>query len=493
MTSKSVTNVAGIMDGFNRTGVNGVGNTSSLTDSFSSVMQKATSVGQSFGDMTMQLKESPKTSAPEPTLKKEASKVAQKLEEKNNAVGADQGKEALDDAKTAVEKAAKETVKEVADTLGLSEEEVEAAMETLGLTAVALLDKANLMQLMMNLSGETDMLALTTNEALYADVMEAVGSAADKLAAVQDTFGLSDRQLQDCMEQLALQQEEQTVLQQEEQIPNGMQEEITPVVNLEDAVEGEMEASKERPEKAVITITKNGEEVRAVVETDVKTGAETVTQESGPLTEHSTENGMAQGEGTDRQNDHNSKDTQQSANLVLQNIAQNQNTAQVQTGTELPPADTQAQDIMEQIMDYMKIQIKPDTTSLEMQLHPESLGTLNIHIAAKDGILTAQFTAQSEAVKNAIEGQLVTLQQNLNDQGIKVEAVEVNVAAQQFNRNMEQGQSGSGSPSEEAKKKNVRRINLKELEAFEEEELEEADQITVDMMAINGNSVDYLA
>lgn len=485
MTSKSVTNVAGIMDGFNRTGVNNVGNTSSLTDSFSSVMQKATSAGQSFGDITMQLKGSPKTSAPDNTLKKEASKVAQKLEEKNNAVGADQGKETLEDAKAAVEKAAKETVKEVAEALDLSEEEVEAAMETLGLTAVELLDKANLMQLMMNLSGETDMLALTTNEALYADVMEAAGSVADKLAAVQDAFGLSDGQLQDCMEQLVLQQEEQAL--------DGMQEEITPVVDLKDAVEGEMDASKERPEKAVVTITRNGEEVRAVVETDAKTGVETVTQESGPLTEHSMENGMAQGEEADGQNDRSSKDTQHSANLVLQNIAQNQNTAQVQTGTELPLADTQAQDIMDQIMDYMKIQIKPDTTSLEMQLHPESLGTLNIHIAAKDGILTAQFTAQNEAVKNAIEGQLVTLQQNLNDQGIKVEAVEVNVAAQQFNRNMEQGQSGSGSPSEEAKKKNVRRINLKDLEAFEEEELEEADKIAVDMMAINGNSVDYLA
>ncbi|MDE6607444.1 MAG: hypothetical protein K2K54_06795, partial [Lachnospiraceae bacterium] len=106
MTSKSVTNVAGIMDGFNRTGVNSVGNTSALTDSFSSVMQKTTSAGQSFGDITMQLKESPKTSASDNTLKKEASKVAQKLEEKNNAVGTDKGRETLDDAKTAVEKAA---------------------------------------------------------------------------------------------------------------------------------------------------------------------------------------------------------------------------------------------------------------------------------------------------------------------------------------------------------------------------------------------------
>jgi len=483
MTSKSVTNVAGIMDGFNRTGVNSVGNSSALADSFSSVMQKTTGANQSFGENTVQLKEPPKAGSSEHTLKKEVSKAARKLEEKNNAVGTDKGEENLGEAKDAVEKAAEETVKEVADALGLTKEEVEAAMEPLGLTALDLLNKTNLMQLMMNLSGETDMLALTTNEALYADVMEVVGSMSDKLAAIRDSFGLSGEQLQDCMEQLALQQMEQQPLDE-------MQEEITPVFDEQDG--GEI-ASQERPEKAVITITKNGEEVRAVVETDAKTGAEAVTQESGPLTEHSAGKEMSQGAETGGQGERGSKDTPQGTNLVLQNMAQNQNTAQVQAAAELPPADTQVQDIMDQIMDYMKLQVKPDTTSLEMQLHPESLGTLNIHIAAKDGILTAQFTTQSEAVKNAIESQLVTLQQNLNDQGIKVEAVEVNVAAQQFNRNMERGQDDQGSSSGEAKKKNVRRINLSDLESIEEEELEEADKIAADMMAINGNSVDYLA
>lgn len=43
------------------------------------------------------------------------------------------------------------------------------------------------------------------------------------------------------------------------------------------------------------------------------------------------------------------------------------------------------------------------------------------------------------------------------------------------------------------KKKNIRRINLRDLESAEEEELEEAEKLAVDMMARNGNSVDYLA
>ena len=118
---------------------------------------------------------------------------------------------------------------------------------------------------------------------------------------------------------------------------------------------------------------------------------------------------------------------------------------------------------------------------------------MNIRIAAKDGVLTAQFTAQNEAVKNVIEGQLMILQQNLDEQGVKVEAVEVNVATQQFNRNLDQGKGSSGQTSEEAKKKGPRRINLNDLDSLEEEELEEADRVTADMMARNGNTVDYLA
>lgn len=481
MTSKSVTGIAGIMDGFNRAGLNSIGSTSALTDSFSSVMQKTTSANQTMGEMTMQLKETPKAGSSDNMVKKETSKVAQKLEEKaNDSVGTQKGEEALQNAKDAVEEAAKKVVKEVADALDVSEEEVEAAMEALGLTAVNLLDQSKLTQLMLNLSGETDVFALTTNEGLYADIMEVVGMVSDELAAVKENFGLSDEQMQECMEQLAQQQAKE-----------GSVEEITPVF---DGADGEVLAEqKERPEKAVVTITKNGEEIKAVVETDAKTGAAAITQESSPLTEQNTGEKMMQNEGKEGQNEQGAKDMTQSSNLLLQNVAQGQEMPQVQANTELPLADAQVRDLMDQIMDYMKIQVKADTTSLEMQLHPESLGTLNIHIAAKDGILTAQFTAQNEAVKNAIEGQLASLQQSLNDQGIKVEAVEVNVAAQHFDRNMEQGQNGNGSSSEEAKKKNARRINLRDLESVEEEELEEAEKLAVDMMARNGNSVDYLA
>lgn len=485
MTNKAVTNVNGLMAGFGQSGIGRVGNNPTMSDSFSSVMQKTTNRNQMTEDSDLQPQDSVKPDIQSNTqVGQKHTKTAEQIEKNATDRTKEETPEGVEKAVTEV---ADKVVEKVADTLGISKEEVEQAMEMLGLTAVSLLDSTNLANLMLNLSGETDRMALVTNETLYADIQGILGMVQEELSSIQDTYGISMEQLNECVETLNEKEMQQlfTAVQERE---NGA--ETIPAFDVRKE-EGTEEVVKQ-PEKAVITLTKGGEEIQAVVETDAKTGATVITQESNPLSgqnENSTETGQ-QGEGKEQQNE----DTAKNSNLVLQNPVQNQNQTAAVNSTEPVFADMeQVQDIMNQIMDYMKVQIKPDTTSLEMQLHPENLGSLSIHIATKNGVLTAQFTAQNEAVKNVIESQLVTLQQNLNEQGVKVEAVEVNVATRQFDRNLNQGQGSNGRSSEEAKKKQTRRINLNDLDAFAEDELEEADRVTADMMARNGNTVDYLA
>ena len=67
---------------------------------------------------------------------------------------------------------------------------------------------------------------------------------------------------------------------------------------------------------------------------------------------------------------------------------------------------------MRQIMDYMKVSVKADSSELEMQLHPQSLGTLHIQMASRNGVVTANFIAQNETVKAALESQMVQLKEN---------------------------------------------------------------------------------
>ena len=128
-----------------------------------------------------------------------------------------------------------------------------------------------------------------------------------------------------------------------------------------------------------------------------------------------------------------------------------------------------------------------------MQLHPASLGNVRVQVSSKDGMITASFVTQNETVKAALESQIVTLKDNLNEQGIKVEAVEVTVASHAFERNLnEEGEQSSRQMQE--KKKSVRKINLAELsEESEDGLLEQQDRIVADMMRKNGNTVDYTA
>ena len=153
----------------------------------------------------------------------------------------------------------------------------------------------------------------------------------------------------------------------------------------------------------------------------------------------------------------------------------------------------QTEDIMNQIMDYMKINLKADMQQMELQLHPASLGTVNVQIASTDGAITAQFTTQNETVRAVIETQLIQLKEQFEEQGIKVDAVEVTVA------NHEYGQQFSQDNAETDRKqgksaKSTRRINLDEIdEEAELVEMEESERITVEMMQANGNTVDYTA
>ena len=118
----------------------------------------------------------------------------------------------------------------------------------------------------------------------------------------------------------------------------------------------------------------------------------------------------------------------------------------------------------------------------------------HVQLAAKDGVITAQFAAQNETVKAVLETQLIQLKEQFEEQGIKVEAVEVTVAGHaygdQFGGERETGDQENGNA-----KKNARRIslNLDEMEEDGIDELEDSERIAVEMMQANGNTVDYMA
>lgn len=174
-------------------------------------------------------------------------------------------------------------------------------------------------------------------------------------------------------------------------------------------------------------------------------------------------------------------------NSIIQAQSMAQEVADVQTSFQMP--DTR--EIMDQIMDYMKIQMKPEMTNLEMQLHPESLGTLHIQISSREGVMTAQFTTQNAEVKAVLESQMMELKTNLEQQGIKVEAVEVTIAEYTLNQNFSGDTSGQNRQMGEQKKgRSV--IRIEDLDS-ELEELSPEEKLTAEMMQSEGTTVNYTA
>ncbi|MCR5691905.1 MAG: flagellar hook-length control protein FliK, partial [Eubacterium sp.] len=104
------------------------------------------------------------------------------------------------------------------------------------------------------------------------------------------------------------------------------------------------------------------------------------------------------------------------------------------SGQEMVREATSMTQIVDQVVNQIKVRVMPETTSLEMQLHPESLGRVNIQVsAAAQGMNTAVITVENEMAKVALEAQMNQLKEQFDAQGLKVDAVEVTVAEFGFN------------------------------------------------------------
>lgn len=228
------------------------------------------------------------------------------------------------------------------------------------------------------------------------------------------------------------------------------------------------------------------------------------------LPENQQENPMetlADSRARNAESDTKNNDNRESKNFGQNNTSQNfqNNVNEVSSaaaeGVEKFTSES-TENIMRQLADMVKIVKNENLTEMELQLHPASLGTVNVSLTTKGGVVTAQFTTQNEAVKAAIEAQATQLQTNLEEQGVKIEAIEVSVASHEMERNLDKEGSGQ-QQSEEQKAERVqgtrrRSINLRALgeDGELEQELAGADdatRIAMEIMAANGNSMDLRA
>ena len=372
-------------------------------------------------------------------------------------------------------------VAKVAEDLGVDEEAVRTAMETLGITALGLMDPQNLAQLTGELTG-----ASTPEDLLlqpqFVDLMQDMQSISGEL-----------------MEQLDLMPEEmQKLLAQMDTLE-------TPQV-LEDAsfAEGMNQAAEQNAQPDV---TVNADKVQAdeIVDTDasIQPGdanvAEPVAEEAKQSGQFSSDNDGSNAENlAQRENEVHTSDrtdahvTEQTPEMVFTtDQILNESMVQAEDASYLP-IDTM--DLIEQFAENVKVTVAENASSMEMQLNPENLGKVYLQISSEQGSVRAQIAASNEAVKAALEIQVAELRETLEQSGIKVDSIEVTVASHEFERNLEQGQSrefeeGQRQQEQQSQRRNINLSSLDELSSLMTEE----EALVAQIMKDNGNSVDLTA
>ncbi len=146
-----------------------------------------------------------------------------------------------------------------------------------------------------------------------------------------------------------------------------------------------------------------------------------------------------------------------------------------------------ADKIIKQITDDIRLYAKADTTSLEIQLEPETLGKVGITVTSKAGTITAQLVVQNEVAKEAIESQMATLKESFASQDIKVDAVEVTIASKEFEQNLDKGAGNSSEQNENKRRKHISTEELAEINGTATDKETSIDNVLKEM----GTTVNY--
>ncbi|MBO4374047.1 MAG: flagellar hook-length control protein FliK [Lachnospiraceae bacterium] len=414
-------------------------------------------------------------------------------------------KTAEDTSKAEVKDEVKETVVSKAESvkqqiilqLGITEKDLEAAMEILNIQAIDLLDPQIVPELVAQISGQ-DISAVLTDEDLYSSVTQITGMIRQNVAEVMQELDQTGAEFTETLE--AIRGGSEVPAKAEEPVENvRFAQKQQPVENekgfekvkievessLKDVVRTPAEANPERRTETDVT------ERKSVSDEPKIAGQSEPVEEKAPVEKETGRESRNDRHETDPKNNNNQ-------NHFIQNLTQSVN--DVVSGNERAEAVqpyVRAEQIIEQIENSIRVGLNEDSTSMELQLHPASLGKINVKLVSANGEVTAQFEAQNASVKAALEGHVAQLKETLQNQGVKIESVEVTVASHEFEQNLMQGQDQNASNARDGKGTRMRRINLNE----EDDEIDgigndadtEAERIARSMMAANGTSVDLQA
>lgn len=391
----------------------------------------------------------------------------------------------------AVESAIRDTIKDV---LHIDDETLNRAMEELGISLLQLLDPNVLQDFMMALSPGTDVTDFLTSESMLQDFTELL-QALDEI----DWEGLTGMSKEEFVQQLeaAMQEDGQSVISQDAEMHEGILEtEATPSEDWipvdDDLLTEQMPEAPQ--EKVVQEVLSTQKEIHQTDDSHVvqdESAAETrPVTEAAVQTESGLEDDSSQSQLPQQTDAESTREVlpQDHQPVTVMNFVENMMQAVQDTQSVDAVKMQQMIDIVNQVVERIQSSVTEGTTTMEMQLNPESLGKVLLTVSNRDGIMTANFTVQSAEAKEALESQMISLRESLEQKNLKVESVEVSVSDFTFSQK---------DQTDTNDQKNFNQGHGKRMRFQDESEEEEADveaeQVRRSVMRDTGSSVDFTA
>lgn len=387
-------------------------------------------------------------------------------------------------------------LQQIRQVLGVEDVQIQESMQNLEMTSIDLINPEKIAQLVADLSGEESTIGFIADENMYNSLQELTASVETILDELVSKTGLEKESILEGLD-VPIELFDKDITQ-DLQIDQVVETEDTDIIDM--AVENKVENDFEVVSEVKAFETKESEDINSKSLNIEKNSTEGITQNDTTVEISKTDDSEADSDkSTESGNDNLSGNGQaQGFNSDLENIealtTDNDAVLDKKAGTEA---------IIRQLADFVKINSGKEITEMELQLHPASLGTVNVQLATKGGNITAQFTTENETVRAAIEAQATQLQLDLEEQGIKIDAIEVTVASHQMEKNLEEGNKDNNQDRQDDRNNKVngirrKSINLRAFEtdseiAEEMQNVDDATRVAMEMMRMHGNSISLLA
>ena len=479
------------------------------------------------------------------------SRIKETPSEKKDTISSYDGR-----VKDAVEKFEKDVKDEIKKVLDVSDEDIEKAMEELSLSYIDLSDVSKLSMLFMKLSGISDQSELLLTDGfsqlknsvfeLSSELFSTTGLGMEELNIAQGVIIAEDGNMiesesegeteqsvapisseqddpslaeKDALSAVEVQSDENTAttVRTEDSLntpTDGMAKEeaggkgVDGKTNEADVAAPIKETSSDGTKEAIVS----GDEKKL---SDVKLSSKDASPEEikvkpeGALNETVKSNAPDQNQNPLSGQNERGNEFASNANILNNNAFAAEGTVETPE-TPVTPYTQQGinpTEIARQMISGVRTVVTESLRTMELQLNPENLGKMIIHVSEQDGQLTARINIQNENVRTAMEEQMAIVKNNLEAQGLKIESVTVTADAHEFERNLEEGnaarndmnspegrEANADTPEgNDGRRQGVRSLNMNELEGGNITDLNEDELLAARIMRENGSTLNINA